>query len=122
MPGTLELQRQPLVTDPGMHHGACMSGSLTRSGRENVPGIPSACATLNFTYLVRGPLRHQQRKKTIRNLYHYTFNLNEGRSKHEGMGYVINVLRFTWTWFHVSMSMTSIVPIVIQERGILRNI
>ena len=24
-------------------------------GGENVPGIPSACATRNFTYLVRGP-------------------------------------------------------------------
>ena len=65
MPGTFSrhrLQRKPLVSDPGMHHGTCvthvswsMSGSLTRGGRENVPGIPGACATLNFTYLVRGP-------------------------------------------------------------------
>ena len=45
------LQRKPLVSDPGMHHGTCvthvpwcMSGSLTRGGRENVPGIPDACA------------------------------------------------------------------------------
>ena len=37
------LQRKPLVSDPGMHHGTCvthvpwcMSGSLTRGGRENV--------------------------------------------------------------------------------------
>ena len=57
------LQRKPLVSDPGMHHGMCvthvpwcMSGSLTRSGGENVPGIPGACATCNVTYLVRGPL------------------------------------------------------------------
>ena len=56
------LQRKPLVSDPGMHHGTCvthvpwcMSGSLTRGGGENVPGIPGACATQNFTYLVRGP-------------------------------------------------------------------
>ena len=48
---------------PGMHHGTCvphvpwcMSGSLTRGDGENVPGITSACATRNFTYLVRGPL------------------------------------------------------------------
>ena len=54
--------RKPLVNDPGMHHGTCvthepwcMSGSLTRSGGENVPGILGACATRNFTYLVRGP-------------------------------------------------------------------
>ena len=45
------IQRKLLVSDPGMHHGTCvthvpwcMSGSLTRSGGENVPGIPGACA------------------------------------------------------------------------------
>ena len=45
-----------------MHHGTCvthvpwwMSGSLTPGGRENVPGIPGACATRNFTYLARDP-------------------------------------------------------------------
>ena len=55
------LQRKPLVGDPGMHHGTCvthvpwwMSGLLTPGGGENVPGIPGACATRNFTYLVRG--------------------------------------------------------------------
>ena len=57
------IQRKPLVSDHSMHHGTCvmdvpwrMSGSLTPGGRENVPGIPSECATSNFTYLVRGPL------------------------------------------------------------------
>ena len=56
-----QLQRKPLVSDPGMHHGTCvtrvpwcMSGSLTRCGGEHVPGIPGACATRNFTYLARG--------------------------------------------------------------------
>ena len=56
------LQRKPLVSDPGMHHGTCvthvpwcMSGSLTRGDGENVPGIPGACATHNLAYLVRGP-------------------------------------------------------------------
>ena len=38
----------------------CMSGSLARSGGENVPGIPDACAALNFTYLVRGPFSWEQ--------------------------------------------------------------
>ena len=45
------LQGKPLVSDPCMHHGTCvthepwcMSGSLTRGGWENVPGIPGACA------------------------------------------------------------------------------
>ena len=43
-------QRKPLVSDPGMHHGTCvthvpwcMSGSLTCGDGENVPGIPRAC-------------------------------------------------------------------------------
>ena len=56
------LQRKPLVSDPGMHHSTCVThvpwcmwGSLTRGGGENVPGIPGACATRNFVYLVRGP-------------------------------------------------------------------
>ena len=52
------------VGDPDMHHGTCvthvprcMPGSLTNGfrGGENVPGIPCACATHNFAYLVRGP-------------------------------------------------------------------
>ena len=43
-------QRKLLVSDPGMHHGTCvthvpwcMSGSLTCGDGENVPGIPGAC-------------------------------------------------------------------------------
>ena len=63
----------PLVSDPDMHQGTCvthapwcMSGSLTSGflwspgDGENVPGIPGACATGNFTYLVRGPWWHHQ--------------------------------------------------------------
>ena len=45
------LQRKSLVSDPGMHHGTCithvlwcMSGSLTGGGGEKAFGIPSACA------------------------------------------------------------------------------
>ena len=56
------LQRKPLVSDPGMHHGTCvtyvpccMSGSLTRGGGESVPGIPGTWAIRNFTYLIRDP-------------------------------------------------------------------
>ena len=56
------LQRKPLVSDPDMHHGSCvthvswcMAGSLTRGGGENVPGIPGACVTRNVAYLVRSP-------------------------------------------------------------------
>ena len=56
------IQRKPLLSDPCMHHGTCvtyvpwcMSGSLTRGGGKNVPGFPGACAIHNFTYPVRGP-------------------------------------------------------------------
>ena len=56
------LQRNWLDSDPSMHHGTCvthvpwcMSGSLAGGGGENVSGIPGACATHTFMYLVRGP-------------------------------------------------------------------
>ena len=46
-----QFQRKLLVSDPGMHHGTCvthvpwcMSGSLTCGDGEIVPGIPGACA------------------------------------------------------------------------------
>ena len=59
----------PRVSAPDMHHGTCvahvlypMPGSLTSGsfevdGEENVPGISGACATRNFTPLVRGPFK-----------------------------------------------------------------
>ena len=57
------LQRKPIFSDPCMHHGTCVthvpwsiSGSLIRGGGENVPGIPGACATRNFTHLASCPL------------------------------------------------------------------
>ena len=52
-----QLQRKRIVIDPVMHQARCvrhvswcMSGSQTRSGGEDVPGIPGACTTHNFTY------------------------------------------------------------------------
>ena len=56
MPGTFppaaEFKWKLLLSDPGMHHGTCvthvpwcMSGSLTHGGGKNVPGIPGACAS-----------------------------------------------------------------------------
>ena len=66
------LQRNPLVSNPGTHHGTCvkhvpgcMSGSLTRSGGENVSGILGACPTRNFTYLARGPWMNSFRKTLV---------------------------------------------------------
>ena len=65
MPGTFSPSLR--VCEPGMHHGTCVthvpwcmpgslsSGFLSSRWRENVPGIPGACATHKCTYLVRGP-------------------------------------------------------------------
>ena len=50
------LQRKPLVSDAGVHHGTwCMSGSPTRGGGENVHGSRGACATRIFMFLTRCP-------------------------------------------------------------------
>ena len=66
MPGTFS--PPTLVSDPDMHHGTCVthvpwcmpgsliSGFLWSRWRGNCDRIPGACATRNFTYLVRGPL------------------------------------------------------------------
>ena len=63
-----QLQWKTQVSDPGMHHGTCvthvpwcMPGSLFYGGGENVPGIPGACTTRNFTYLARGPYKQPAR-------------------------------------------------------------
>ena len=54
-------QRKPLVIDPGMYHGTCvthvpwcMSGSLTRG--ENVPSIPGACRNPQFNVSSERPM------------------------------------------------------------------
>ena len=49
------LQRKPVVSNPGMHHGIMHDGIGNPRWGGNVPGIPGACATHNFTYLSRGP-------------------------------------------------------------------
>ena len=55
------LQSKPLVNDPGMHHGTCvthapwcMSGSLSLRGKFSRHS--RRMRTHNFTYLARGPL------------------------------------------------------------------
>ena len=63
MPGTISPPSR--VSDPDMHHGTCrthvswclpgLAVFFEVGGGGNVPGIPGACATHNFTYLVRSP-------------------------------------------------------------------
>ena len=58
------LQMKPQVSDPSMHHGTCvkhvpwcMSGSLTTPVTgENIPCIPSACATQQFYVSGKRPM------------------------------------------------------------------
>ena len=62
----------PRVSNLDMHHGTCVthvpwgmprslnSGFLWSRWGENVPGIPSACTTCNFTHLARGPYARDQ--------------------------------------------------------------
>ena len=88
------LQRTPLLSDPGMHHGTCVthvpwyvSGSLIRCGGENVLGIPGACATRNFTYLVRDPWLSQ-----------YVYS-----DSHTGLArslYTIRAVFIFWEWLY----------------------
>ena len=59
-------QMKPVISDSGMHHGTCVTharavmhfGIANPRWRENVPSIPGAYATRNFTYLTIGP-RHR---------------------------------------------------------------
>ena len=63
MPGRFSrhrLQKKPLVSDRGMHHGTCYVGIAYRGGGENDPSIPGACATRN-PYLASGPCRAVRR-------------------------------------------------------------
>ena len=57
------LQRKPPVSDSGMHHGTCithvpwcMSGSLIRSGGENVPGHSRRMCNLRFYVSGKRPI------------------------------------------------------------------
>ena len=62
----------------------CMLGSLTRGflwirrRGKNVPGIPGACATLNFTYLVRGPLKSRMEMPHKRAITIYSLSQHFG--------------------------------------------
>ena len=60
------LEGKPLIL---LHVPWCKSGSLTRGGGENVPGISGACATRNFTYLAKGPWHWAWQSWLISKLY-----------------------------------------------------
>ena len=79
----------PRFSDPDMHQGTCvthvpwcMLGSLTSgflwSGK-NVPDIPGACATRNFTYLVRGSYWNGTRSSVLSSRAHGALHLQHRR-------------------------------------------
>ena len=85
MPGTFSPPWR--VSDPDMHQGTCVtqvpwcmpeslnSGFLWSRWLGNVPGIPGARTTRNFTYLVRGPwlgkISTNERRRNICNFSHW---------------------------------------------------
>ena len=77
-PGTFsppQTSKETLVSHPGMHHAPwCMSGSLTRGGGENVPGIPGACINPNYTHLARGPYTNARISNDLQRLDSMTGN------------------------------------------------
>ena len=62
----------------------CMSESLTRGGRENVPGIPGACAIRNYAYLIRGPWEqpHCSADEFLKIWVNYEFEIFHTKFKH----------------------------------------
>ena len=114
MPGTCfrhRPQRKPLVNDPGMHRGTCvthvrwcMSGSLTGSGGENVPGIPGACALHTFTYLARDPGHDAIIFPSVGNgHYHTHWDGTGGKLERRialGGGNVFRYTRWAWQWIY----------------------
>ena len=90
------LQRKPLVSYPGMHHGTCvthvpwcMSGWLTRNSVGNVSGIPGACATRNFAYMVRGPWTNIREMTTSQKLVY---------GARQVQWLVVRIFKSLWIW------------------------
>ena len=84
-----------------MHYGTCvthvswcMSGSLTYGGGENVPGIPSACATRNFTYLSRAHAL-PTRLLTWRRIHFYVIQFTLNSPQDEKDTEVVDSLAYT---------------------------
>ena len=113
------LQRKPLVSDPGMHHGTCvthvpwcMSGSLIRSGEENVPGIPGACASRNFAYLARDPWIGVVR--SLSNTQRTIWNMVRSSSEHDD---VITWKHFPRYWPFVIVRVIHWSPVDFPHKG-----
>ena len=80
----------------------CMSQSLTRGGGENVPGIPGACATSNFTYLARGPwvsnFIHQKTMRCNLSSRPQSQMNSVGEEFTRKLGYIAYILNWSKRW------------------------
>ena len=87
-----------------------MLGSLTLSGRQNVPGIPGACTTRNFTYLARGPCQHISWDLSIQLWYHHLISkhLCEIIKCHIKCLTSYNHLSLKWEWMPILRKMVFI--------------
>ena len=68
------------------------AGIANRWWRGNIPGIPGACATCNFTYLVRGPYRGQQISNLVYRIPDCLLNCSQ-RQPHE-----VCIVRGKYLW------------------------
>ena len=98
----LRFPKKARVSDPDMHHCTwvthvpwCMSGSLTNGGRENVPGVPGACATRNFAYLARGPCSRNHVIIFILGIYSFLLKSRVTESHHIMKTYACEALFLT---------------------------
>ena len=97
-------QRKPLVRDPGIHHGTCVthvpwciSGSLTHGGGENIPGIPGACITRIFYASDKKPITCSQHGR----LCYILYLCNRWILFHVALLYYIGLLfKATWLKHH----------------------
>ena len=106
-----QLQRKPLVSDPGMHHGTCvmhvpwwMSGSLTRCGREKRSW---------YSRRMRNPQFYGSGKRPIgiSNYIHVKYWDMNTHPRHNvkvvlGYGWVITSHIKWWVWLHMHASIS----------------
>ena len=71
----------------------CMSKSLSRGVGENVPGIPGACSTRNFTYLARGSSSRAILTSWQANIFHITGSFVRETASHRRI-----LSRMVWPW------------------------
>ena len=94
--------KEPLVSDPDMHHGTCVT-HMPWCKWGNVPGNPGACATRNFTYLVRVPWR-QSHTVAYELSSHLLYGLHFFSFIAVTVALVKLLKQFAWMWRKINSS------------------